>query len=162
MARSIPALASAPGKTLTIPRSSTSASGRASAINRSLRGRRRSVDPVNEPAGAGDVLQTHHLAGGDAKSALLVLDRPFEDLELAADDVLPRLLDHLLDRVGNRLVKRRQRQEAVGEAAVVVFGLELPGQDRLDVGLVERPPVVDWTRQGRLGPERRHVGVVAD
>src|SRR3989442_12863494 len=112
MARSIPALASAPGKTLTIPRSSTSAGGRASAINRSLRGRRRSVDPVNEPAGAGDVLQTHHLAGGEGKSALPALVRPFEGLEAAPGRVPPARLDHLLGREGNSVVTRGRHTQA--------------------------------------------------
>src|SRR5256712_7803969 len=110
MARSIPALASAPGKTLTIPRSSTSASGRASAIKGSLRRRRRSVDPLHEPASARDVLQAQHLAGGHAEIALLVLDRPFEDLELATDDVLSCLLDEVTHGIGNGLVERGQRQ----------------------------------------------------
>src|SRR3989442_5017151 len=161
-ASSIRALATAPGKTLTMPRSSTSAAGRAPAITRSLRVGRGSVDPLNEPTSARDVLEAHHLTGGDAEIALLVLDRSFEDLQLAADDVLLGLVDHLPGRVGNRLVQRRQRQEAVGEAAVVVLGLELTREDRLDVGLVERPPVVDGTGQERPGPERCHVGVVAD
>src|ERR1043166_3316995 len=129
MARSIPALASTPGKTLTIPRSSTSGSARASAINRSLRGRRRSVDPLNEPARARDVLDTQHRAGGDAEIALLVLDRPFEDLELAADDVLLCLLDDLADRIRNGLVEGSEGQQPVVEPAIVIFRFELSRQN---------------------------------
>ena len=99
---------------------------------------------------------------GTTKLALLVVERPREDVELAGDDRLPLRGDRRLRLRRDLRPVRREAREAVLDRAVVEARLPGSVDRRLDALHVVRAPVVDRRRQPLLRRRLARVRVVAD
>src|SRR5579885_551371 len=120
-AKSTRSLASTPGNDLQMPRNWTNGAGVVTAGRLRLLA---AFGPFDQPVHRHDVRDVQHLAGRDNLLAGLVLQRPLEDLERAADEVLLALLDQLLHVVRHLGVHRPERDGAIFQIAPVHRALE--------------------------------------
>src|SRR3954454_4547815 len=172
--KSTPSLATTPGKRLVIPSSLTAGAVLAFCGIRRRTGRAR-ARPVrgqlalgaadhafDQPVHRVEVLQAQPLALLHPQLALLVVERPGELVELAADESLLLRCDQALRLRRDLRAVRGQADQAVLDAPVVEVGVPGAFHGRLYLLQVVRAPVVDRRRQPRLGRELHRVRVVAD
>src|SRR4051794_36596785 len=168
--KSTPSFATTPGKRLTIPRISTAGGGGApaaplrssSSVVKPLLALRAADHALHEPVHRVEILDAELLALRHAQLPLLVVERPRELVELAADDRGALLRDRGLRLRGHLRPVRGERREAVLDAPVVEAGLPRAVHRGLRAAEVVRPPVVDRGGQPGLRRELLRVRVVAD